>query len=107
MARGARGAHDAGVRVESLWRRSAECRPPSGEAWQLAFSWRPVHSGASVSRAASRTLGDRPTRSSDALVGRRSQAGERSSARATVLTPDARVAWSRVARGNRTPGLPQ
>jgi hypothetical protein len=33
MTRGARGVHDAGVRVESLWRRSAECRPPSGEAW--------------------------------------------------------------------------
>ena len=39
-------------------------RPPSGEAWQLAFSSRPVNSGASVSRAASRTPGHRPLRAS-------------------------------------------
>jgi hypothetical protein len=69
MTLGARGVHDAGVQVESSWSRSAECRPPSGEAWQLAFSWRPVNSGASVSRAASRTPGHRPERASDQLAG--------------------------------------
>ena len=52
MARGARGVHDAGVRVESLWRRSAECRVAIRGGVALSCSRRPGNSGASISRAA-------------------------------------------------------
>ncbi len=74
MARGARGVHDAGVRVESLWRRSAECRLAirGGVA-----NWRSRGDRLTPERASRaprpRTPGHRPQRlpessASDALV---------------------------------------